>query len=706
MLIGLAAAQANYYGDVAWRNMADHDGGTSTDPYWSYFPNGDNNHIGYFKLGHRHKRMHPTFWPFTSWSTYIYQSPIADDMIVWKTTNGYTSIMANIATLWPWLCPRDSDGDGYSNGVEMGDPNCLYPGTAPGPVLSDPNDKYSTPAPINFPPGPQWCHMCGFHVNGRSDVTYTELIPNANARSWGGYWLGHRMWTGPLPYSAYTPADALYDPVTYFSTAMGGGGTDIFWAIDTYHNNAFTANDFPLGYNSVDDRYRRLRNLPGLWAAICPLDSDGDGYTNGQELGDPSCLFPGVPATDCDLSDPNSAASVPLGITCPTTTTTTTTTTTAPPPPTTTTTMPNTTTTGPPTTTRTTTLRPTTLSLAPTSWITAMPPLVTNISNITNTTVDKCPIWYEFEFDWGPNITTFTTKACVTGSVGDPHYELHNGRFITCDSEGMHVLIESEEAMVIVKHETIGTDMSVISQAQYIWKNSSRSILFDKKPNVLELSDSEVFVNPNGAVDIWGKNYIEVQRVATPLGTFLNVIAVFENPIGGIYIEGCDKNRSVPYIESDVCREIVDDFARYSCNADIKLTQSTDFVEMAIGVQTARAQLKPIPKPADPSPRTRAKPVNESSGTSLGVIIVIVCVAVVAIGAGGGLLFIYMRRKPNLAIQSIPATVDAKRFYMPDPIPGESPVPASMTPPQSSTPPQSLTPSTSSAHDDIALTDI
>jgi hypothetical protein len=27
------------------------------------------------------------------------------------------------------------------------------------------------------------------------------------------------------------------------------------------------------------------------WAAVCSLDSDGDGLTNGQELGDPTCTW-------------------------------------------------------------------------------------------------------------------------------------------------------------------------------------------------------------------------------------------------------------------------------------------------------------------------------------------------------------------------------------------------------------------------------
>ncbi|KAJ8306367.1 hypothetical protein KUTeg_016912 [Tegillarca granosa] len=28
-----------------------------------------------------------------------------------------------------------------------------------------------------------------------------------------------------------------------------------------------------------------------VWKKICPLDSDGDGMTNGQELGDPDCKW-------------------------------------------------------------------------------------------------------------------------------------------------------------------------------------------------------------------------------------------------------------------------------------------------------------------------------------------------------------------------------------------------------------------------------
>jgi hypothetical protein len=39
------------------------------------------------------------------------------------------------------------------------------------------------------------------------------------------------------------------------------------------------------------------------WAAICGIDSDGDGFTNGEELLDPDCLWPGGGASPGDTAD-------------------------------------------------------------------------------------------------------------------------------------------------------------------------------------------------------------------------------------------------------------------------------------------------------------------------------------------------------------------------------------------------------------------
>lgn len=46
------------------------------------------------------------------------------------------------------------------------------------------------------------------------------------------------------------------------------------------------------------------------WADICGTDSDGDGQQNGQELGDPSCIWSGgAAARTTDISNPGDASS-------------------------------------------------------------------------------------------------------------------------------------------------------------------------------------------------------------------------------------------------------------------------------------------------------------------------------------------------------------------------------------------------------------
>ncbi|KAJ8320050.1 hypothetical protein KUTeg_001637 [Tegillarca granosa] len=50
--------------------------------------------------------------------------------------------------------------------------------------------------------------------------------------------------------------------------------------------------------------YARYRD----WRQICQLDSDGDGRTNGEELGDPQCVWTGgpAPATNAPITHPDS----------------------------------------------------------------------------------------------------------------------------------------------------------------------------------------------------------------------------------------------------------------------------------------------------------------------------------------------------------------------------------------------------------------
>lgn len=57
---------------------------------------------------------------------------------------------------WPALCALDSDGDGASNGVELGDPNCAWAvGDTVPPNVSDPADQASVPPQDQDPQDPQ-----------------------------------------------------------------------------------------------------------------------------------------------------------------------------------------------------------------------------------------------------------------------------------------------------------------------------------------------------------------------------------------------------------------------------------------------------------------------------------------------------------------------------------------------------------------------
>lgn len=50
-----------------------------------------------------------------------------------------------------------------------------------------------------------------------------------------------------------------------------------------------------------------LTDPAGVWATLCQKDVDGDGKTNGQELGDPCCAWiPGAEPASTDVSNPNS----------------------------------------------------------------------------------------------------------------------------------------------------------------------------------------------------------------------------------------------------------------------------------------------------------------------------------------------------------------------------------------------------------------
>lgn len=44
-------------------------------------------------------------------------------------------------------------------------------------------------------------------------------------------------------------------------------------------------------YSAYSKKGNKVCCLFKVWLSICQLDSDGDGRTNGEELGDPDCVW-------------------------------------------------------------------------------------------------------------------------------------------------------------------------------------------------------------------------------------------------------------------------------------------------------------------------------------------------------------------------------------------------------------------------------
>ena len=187
--------------------------------------------------------------------------------------------------------------------------------------------------------------------------------------------------------------------------------------------------------------------------------------------------------------------------------------------------------------------------------------------------------------------------GCEGAAIGDPHYVLHDGRLITCDALGPVSLLKTADAEVIVIHEAVGaTSATAVSQVTVSFPHFKRVVTFGSHPDDGDeavVSDANVLVNANAIASADGSLFVEVQRVRTKWGTFLNVVAVASRPISGLLVNGCPNEpqfvTNVP--ESSNCSSISDPAARRACNIDVLRTGGSDFVAMAAASQQLRESI-------------------------------------------------------------------------------------------------------------------
>ena len=271
--------------------------------------------------------------------------------------------------------------------------------------------------------------------------------------------------------------------------------------------------------------------------------------------------------------------------------------------------------------------------------------------------------WKQFTFAYAANGTVmeqpFKAWGCAGQAMGDPHYRTLSGRLATCDKPGWNTLVASSEAVIDVFHAPVGsTTATAVISARITFAQKNRTITFGPVAEEGLLSDAEVLVNANAATDTDGRNYVEVQRVKTGLGTFLNVLAVMSAPRSGILVEGCPDEPALPSVvtESAACADIHDPLARRACNIDVARTGSTDFVNMAAASVTLQesAPSVAVPSANESLVKAPARPKSGSLATvmlSPGIVAVVAVSSVAMIGIGGVVCFLlrrdYLRRKKN-----------------------------------------------------------
>ncbi|KAK3089098.1 hypothetical protein FSP39_000769 [Pinctada imbricata] len=146
------------------------------------------------------------------------------------------------------LCQADSDTDGKTNGQELGDPNCTwkqgmpYPGDATGHPGPDGQTLILHITMLRLAIFVSLVAVCVSHAGYRLSIPNGINVPNPCPNGFG-------LWNG-----------------VGHNAEVGGGDANVFGAAFKAANHTWTV-------------------------ALCNADSDTDGKTNGEELGDPNCSW-------------------------------------------------------------------------------------------------------------------------------------------------------------------------------------------------------------------------------------------------------------------------------------------------------------------------------------------------------------------------------------------------------------------------------
>ncbi|KAE9186783.1 hypothetical protein PF002_g25774 [Phytophthora fragariae] len=187
------------------------------------------------------------------------------------------------------FCEKDSDGDGQTNGQELGDPCCEWVESSNAVVKW--TDGVSHPGNATSKSDPSlWADIsCGSSSGSASNSTVTistTASPSTgSATSTGSTTDAANAAASASAASASSSAASAITPAiarpTYIARLPNGdnvSGVAALGHVDPAGGG--DNNDFGLDFATAGDEWT---------TEFCQKDSDGDGQTNGQELGDPCC---------------------------------------------------------------------------------------------------------------------------------------------------------------------------------------------------------------------------------------------------------------------------------------------------------------------------------------------------------------------------------------------------------------------------------